>query len=83
MLSNDPFLKIGIALASFNSSEYTPVDRDMLRILERGWLMSFLSKCKMFVEILFGPVAFLGLSEFIIFPIYMWSHSKITKVSLN
>ena len=80
VLSFDPFLKIGITLADFSMSGYTPVWKDRLNMIESGWLILSLSICRMIVGILHGPTVFLGLIVVIMFRISTGVQSKKAKV---
>ena len=51
------------------------LDTRLMKILDRGILISFFSVCNMSEGILLGLIAFLGFNEFTIFSISFSSHS--------
>ena len=55
----------------------------MLNIIESGWLISLLRRNNISVGMLFGPIAFLGFSEEIIFSISLLSQSKMANELLK
>ncbi len=52
----DPFLYIGITLATLNLSGTTPVEIEQLNIHSKGFEMTVANNFKILIGMLFGPV---------------------------